>query len=217
MSPPTAISFFDLDKTLLSINSSFYFCYYLFRKGVFSSSYLATSFLYYLRHKFFHLSVEDLHKAIFDKLLRGFSLETLENEMESFIEDKLKAMVYLPVFSQLKLAQQLGHYTVILSNSPTFIVSAMARFFSVDEWRGTEYAIDKDQKLCHIATLMLGEEKAKCMMQIAKKFNIANDSITAYSDSFEDLPFLLAAGKPIAVNPDKRLRQFAKKQNWEIL
>ena len=40
---------------------------------------------------------------------------------------------------------------------------------------------------------------------------------TAYSDSMSDLPLLTAAGAPVAVNPDRRLRREARTQGWPVL
>ena len=37
-----------------------------------------------------------------------------------------------------------------------------------------------------------------------------------YSDSVHDLPLLSAVGRPVAVNPDRRLRREALKRGWEI-
>jgi len=38
-----------------------------------------------------------------------------------------------------------------------------------------------------------------------------------YSDSFNDLPLLSAVGRPVAVNPDARLRAEAQRRGWQIL
>ena len=42
-------------------------------------------------------------------------------------------------------------------------------------------------------------------------------NVTFYSDSMNDFPLLLAANKPIAVNPDNKLREECKKRSWEII
>jgi phosphoserine phosphatase len=38
-----------------------------------------------------------------------------------------------------------------------------------------------------------------------------------YSDSAYDLPLLEAVGRPVAVNPDRRLRRIARARGWEIM
>jgi HAD superfamily hydrolase (TIGR01490 family) len=214
---PAKLSVFDLDRTLIRINSSFIYCITLCCKGAVPFSYLFASIYYYFRHRFCKMSLEHLHRSVFNKLLRGLPKEVLESHVEDFVEQKISRSLHVPTFERLKLAQKEGQYTVILSNSPSFLVRAIAEYFGVDEWKSTEYAVDKDQKICHISSLMQGEDKARCALQIAERWNISKDSITAYSDSYFDLPLLLAAGNAVAVNPDKKLREVALKQHWEIL
>jgi phosphoserine phosphatase len=37
-----------------------------------------------------------------------------------------------------------------------------------------------------------------------------------YTDSITDLPLLEAVGRPVAVNPDPRLRRLARRRGWPI-
>ncbi len=211
------LTVFDLDRTIVADNCSFDFCRYLVAKNILPSSSLIYSFFYYIKHAFFGMSLTDLHSKVFEHLLRGRSLEKLKANVEPFLQGYLQARIYHPVIAQLRLAQHLGHYTLILSNSPSFLVEKIAEFLGVNEWRATQYAVDKEQNLCHIASIMQGEEKASCVKEIADKLSIGKEKITAYSDSFLDLPLLLTAGTPIAVNPDRKLRRFSELHQWSIL
>lgn len=208
---------FDLDRTIVSDNCSLGFCRYLVAKNILPYSSLFYSFICYVKHIFFGMSLTALHSKIFDHLLRGRSLEVLEASVEPFLQEYLSAQIYFPVMAQLRLAQHLGYYTLILSSSPSFLVEKIAQCLNVDEWRATQYAVDNERKLCHITKIMQGEEKASCVQEIASKLSIAKDKITAYSDSFLDLPLLLSAGAPVAVNPDRKLRRFSKLHQWSIL
>lgn len=163
------------------------------------------------------MSLSDLHNRVFEQLLRGRPLEVLETHVEPFLQEYLERQVYPPALAQLRLAQHLGHYTLILSNSPSFLVEKIAHILGVNEWRATQYAVDTERNLCHIASIMLGEQKASCVKEIAEKLSLGKEQITAYSDSFHDLPLLLAAGSPVAVNPDRKLRRFSETHHWPIL
>ncbi|MBS0603649.1 MAG: HAD-IB family phosphatase [Verrucomicrobia bacterium] len=211
------LTVFDLDRTIVADNCSLDFCRYLVAKNVLPYSSLFYSFFYYVKHIFFGMSLTDLHSKVFDHLLRGRSLERLEANVEPFLQEYLYSRIYPPVIAQLRLAQHLGHYTLILSNSPSFLVEKIALLLGVNEWRATQYAVDNERNLCHIASIMQGEDKASCVKEIAGKFSIAKEKITAYSDSFLDLPLLLEAGTPIAVNPDRKLRRFSQQHQWSIL
>jgi phosphatidylglycerophosphatase C len=163
------------------------------------------------------MSLSDLHQKVFDRFLRGRSLEALEVHVESFVEEYLSKSLYMPAVECLKRAQHLGHYTLILSNSPSFLVKAVSQFLGVHEWKATEYAVDQERKLCNISSIMQGEDKAKWLEKVARRLKVHKDAVTAYSDSHLDLPFLRAAGRAIAVNPNRKLRQYSRKHQWSVL
>jgi HAD superfamily hydrolase (TIGR01490 family) len=211
------LAVFDLDRTIVSGNSSLDFCRYLVRKKVLPFASLLYSLFFYVRHVFFGISLTELHNKIFNLLLKGKSLKEIEENVGPFLDDYLVSRIYPPVLSALRLAQHLGHYTLILSNSPGFLVKKVADRLGVNEWRATEYAVDNERNLCHIATIMQGEEKASCVQEVARTLAIEKNQITAYSDSFLDLPLLLMAGTSVAVNPDRKLRRFSQENDWSIL
>lgn len=212
-----AIHVFDLDRTLIVSNCSVSFCKYLVSRKIVASSLLAHCAIYYFRHIFLNMSLSDLHAHVFDCFLKGRSLASLEQEVDGFIRSHLERALYMPALCELKRAQHLGYYTLILSSSPNFLVKKIAQFLGVANCRGTEYGIDKDQKLCDIASIMQGEEKAHCVLKIADELGVLPSEITAYSDSMWDLPLLLASGTPIAVHPDRKLRAYSLKAKWKII
>jgi phosphoserine phosphatase len=175
------------------------------------------SAMYYFRHVFLNMSPSELHNQVFKRFLKGRTIESLEKEVDAFIEKYLEKNLYAPVLCKLKLAQHLGHFTMILSNSPSFLVKKIAKALGVNDWKGTEYAVDKEQRLCHIASIMQGEEKAACVLKIAEKLGVSSSEITAYSDSIWDLPLLLASGTAVAVSPDRKLRTYSLKHQWTII
>ena len=214
---PVNLIIFDLDKTLVVTNTSFAFCKYLYRRKILSLGRMFLALFYSVKYHLFKLSLEDLHRQVFKRMLKGFSLDLLEKEALLFFPEFIKKSLYFPVVSALRLAQQLGHYTVILSNSPAFLVGPIANFFAVDEWGATIYHVDKDRCLCNIAELMEGTKKAQETLKIANRLGLTRESITIYTDSYHDLPLLLEAGESIVVNPDAKLLQIAKKHHWRIL
>lgn len=211
------LTVFDLDRTIVADNCSFDFCRYLVSRRILPYSSLLYSLFYFIKHTFFGMSLTHLHSSVFKRLLQGMPLEVIEAQVEPFLSGYLEQRIYSPAMAQLRLAQHLGHYTLILSNSPSFLVEKIAQLLEVNEWRATEYAVDRQRHLCHIASIMQGEEKASCVEEIARKLSITKENITAYSDSFLDLPLLLAAGTPVAVNPDRKLLRFSKLHHWAVL
>lgn len=159
--------------------------------------------------------MEQLHRKVFKQLLQGISIKTLSSLVSSFVEEELENLLYQPALERLKVAQHLGHFTMILSNSPSFLVSVIAGKLQVDDWRASEYSVDKDLKLCQISSILHGEDKALWVGKIRNDLGIPMESVTAYSDSYLDLPFLQSVGRPVVVNPDSKLKKISKEQNWE--
>ena len=63
----------------------------------------------------------------------------------------------------------------------------------------------------------LGEGKLELVKEYCSNFNFSLNNACFYSDSKNDLPLLEAVHMPIAVNPDKNLKKFAKNKNWMII
>lgn len=211
------LSAFDLDHTLLKGNSSVGFCRYLYRHGVIPFSTVLLSVFYSLRHYFLGMTLAELHHSVFDKVLRGKPFASLEKYLDKFVDEYIEESLYMPAFLCLKKAQKKGHYTMILSNSPNFIVERFARALKVNAYRATEYVMDEKRCFSKIIKILEGKDKAHHIQTIAKKLGIFFEHITAYSDSFLDLEFLQVAGNPIAVNPDKKLRAISEKNRWSII
>ncbi len=139
----------------------------------------------------------------------------LRAHAEDFVDLYLEKFLYFPAWEKLKWAQHRGHFTCILSNSPSFLVGIIAEKFHVDAWEASEYLVDKDQRLCQIQKILRGEEKACSVEEITKRLGINKEKSTGYSDSHLDLPFLYSVGKAVAVNPDRKLKQVAEQLKWE--
>lgn len=175
------------------------------------------AFLIRIKFFFTSMSLEELHHQVFNTLLKGFSLESLEAHVEEFIQQLLPTAIYQPAFNELKLAQKRGDHVVLLSSAPDFLVRAFARYFGILHWDSTVYAVDKKRRLCNIAQLMVGVGKKQSLLKIRSQLGISKDRTVVYSDSHDDLPLLLQAGDPVAVNPDRRLAKVAKQFKWRVI
>lgn len=211
------LSIFDLDNTLVKVNTSFSFGKYLYKQGILSFFTMISLVFLYVRHRFFSLSLEELHEQSFRRLFLGIPLEKVNQWVEGFLSLHFASIGNPPAVGCLKQAQQEGHYTVILSSSPDFLVGPIAELFGVDEWRATSYAVDKNQILSHISELFTGKEKANACMVIIAACKLPRERSAVYSDSYLDLPLLEIAGHPVAVNPDRKLRAVCQKNQWRIL
>lgn len=210
-----SLSAFDLDFTLLRKNSSFEFCKYLHKNNVLSLFSLLCSFGYYVRHTYLGLPLDHLHRLVFKRLLLGLSMDVLLRHAVAFVDQNFEELVYFPAWERLRSAQHQGHYTVILSNSPGFLVRIIAEKFQVDDWKASEYLLDKQERLSHIGHILQGDDKALFLKNLSIERGIDPEKTIAYSDSILDLCFLQSAGSAVIVNPDLKLKKISQKFCWE--
>lgn len=208
---------FDLDFTLVSVNTSYCYLKALYKKRVLSLSLLIKGVFIRLGYYVTPMTLERLHHLVFDTMLKGFSLEVLEHHADALVKELLPKYIYMPAYQELKAAQERGDCTVLFSSSPDFLVSRFAAYFGVDFWESTVYGVDKDQRLCKIAKLVVGTEKERYLLELQKKLDIPKEHVVVYSDSHDDLPLLMQAGEAVAVNPDRRLAKIARQQHWRVI
>ncbi len=216
MSTSPWLSVFDLDHTLISINSSLQFTKYLVKKSRLSKKSLFCVFILYCIYKIFPMLVPYLHHLAFRAVFRGKDVGELSLYAEEFWVEKLDESLSQELVKKLASAKEQGHYTALLSNSPDFFVQMVAKKMGFDFCRGSLYH-KKDNKLDKIAVIMGGEEKAKTLHEICERENIPISHTSAYTDCLSDLPLLEAVAKPFAVNPSQKLKKHCKQKNWGII
>ncbi len=203
---------FDLDRTFFKKNVSFAFYFYLLRQGGVSYRTFPRVLQIFIRYSLGFLPLKELHSEIFSHVLKGLRLEELQASADLFLtfcENRVCPLMHRALCE----AQKAGLATFLLSSSPDFLVSRIAKKFSFDRYAGTGYSVDKEGRLCEILLLITGPEKK----EIANRWVEDASSAVAYSDSFDDLSLLEWAGLPIAVRPDRKLKEHALRFKWGIL
>jgi len=211
------VSLFDLDQTLLKDNGSFQFGIYLYKHKAFSFASMLYYVICYALHKLNCMPMQRLHEKIFGSLFKGKSSSTFNQLAKEFLDQQFDSMCYPPAIQKLQEAKKSGHFTVILSSSPDFLVKLIANRLNVDAWAATSFLVDNNDNFWKISNVMHGECKSRYMHSLSKKLAISIGNFIAYSDSYLDLPFLKAAGRAVGVNPDKKLKSICKKNQWEII
>lgn len=215
--PYANISFFDLDHTLLKVNGSFQFGMYLYRTGLIPTPKMIVLLAQYALHKWNFISPEKLNNTACKNFFSGRCLQDIEIKVDSFLEKHFEDLLSLPIIKKLGEAHEKGHFTVILSTSPHFLVEPIAKRLGVNAWDSTRYAVNSSGDISHIESHMDGNSKALYVKSLCKELQVPIENTTAYSDSYYDLNFLKAAGVAKVVNPDRKLRNYSLENNWEIL
>lgn len=208
---------FDLDKTLLVSNCSFAFFTFLVKRGLFSFRHKVSALVGTLRLKFLLTPPGVVHAKLFTKLFQGRPVREITSFIPSFIDEFLTRSLRPSLWQRLEVAKAKKETILLLSNSPSFLVAAIAKKLGIIYWQATEYAKDCKEQFDTIIEMMDGPAKARAVLEFAKMRGFALNQIVAYSDSIDDLPLFELVGEKLAVAPDKRLRSLAQNRGWPIL
>ncbi len=217
MSQYKKISVFDLDHTLLIKNSSYLFGIYLYKSKLLSLPSALYCMTYYVLHKLGGLSLQKLHQKMFNAIFYGKAASLFDEHASLFLQEQTQALLSLSVGKHLKKAQDQGHFVVILSSSPEFLVRVFAQNLGVTAFKATNYTVDKNKCFSSLSTVMQGENKKDYLIALSKRLGLPLSEIIGYTDSYLDLPFLQCIGYPIVVNPDRRLKKIAQQKKWDIM
>jgi phosphatidylglycerophosphatase C len=139
--------------------------------------------------------------------LGGEPRERVRRWSEEFAVDLFASGMRTQGLDRLKLHQQAGHRVVLASASFDSYVTPLAKLLAIDEviatrilWNDADRVAGVDGDNCR--------EQAKLARVVAHLGGHVNgQGVTAYSDSYADLPLLTWAERGIAICPSRRLAE----------
>jgi HAD superfamily hydrolase (TIGR01490 family) len=209
------IAFFDVDRTLLRGSSARHFLLAGIRRRFFPLFSLCYMPRLYLR---FWLGRMEGGLAGWEfPLLRGLTRDRLEElAQESFtalrrdLRPRLVALV-------ARLREE-GWQVVLATTSLDLIVAPLARHLGITEVVASRLEFSGGKATGRFeGPPLLGEEKKRRVLEYLRARGERPQDCAFYSDSILDLPLLEAVGQPMAVNPDRRLAECARRRGWSIL
>ena len=211
------LAVFDLDRTLLPGSSLSLFGRALHRAGMVGSGRMAS---YVAREAVFVRRGQGTSAA--HRLLAALLADVADREAGPLLDvaeglgDDLARTARPGARWLLDRHLAAGDFCVIASASPQPLVEAAARALGAQRAVGTRAEVRDGRftgrlegPFCH------GRGKLARLRVELGPADLSRAS--AYSDSMSDLPLLSAAGRPVAVNPDRRLRREARTQGWPVL
>jgi HAD superfamily phosphoserine phosphatase-like hydrolase len=149
--------------------------------------------------------------------LRGKTRGTLERLARDSFEGSLRGDLFPEAVSLVQSLRSGGRRVMLATSSLDFIVAPLADYLDVDGVLATE--LEFVDGVCtgrmQGMPMFRREKKARVLAFLAEQAVVPGEC-SFYSDSIYDLPLLEAVGKPVAVNPDFRLRRVAVRRGWQI-
>lgn len=214
--PRKYIAFFDLDMSILNINSGTALVMEAFRSGLMDFSGLIRSVYYSILYK---LKLRDPVIIIrsMTEWLKGIPQEEISSFSKKVVDKHLKKAIRPEIFTEIDYHRENNAEVVILSSVMMDICRHMGNHLGMDNIICTLLeVIDGVCTGLPETRFCFREEKKVRLLDYCKLHNYDLADSYYYGDSIADLPALEIVGNPVCISPDRQLRKVARKRNWRI-
>lgn len=212
-------AFFDLDNTIIRGASAFHLAVGLRRRGFFSRWDLFRFAFHQARYLVFGENLHQIEKVRSRALsiVAGHSVAEVAAIGEEIWDEVLSLRIFPGTQRLLTDHLQTGHEVWIITASPVEIGELIGRRLQASGALGTVAEhIDGYYTGRLVGDMMHGQAKADAVRALAARRGLDLGASYAYGDSVNDVPILQAVGHPVAINPDRRLRRYARRVGWPV-
>lgn len=195
------IGFFDVDKTLIKIDSMFKLLFYTLKRKPRAILGLPRLFIMLVAYGLKLIGTKKAKEEMF-YIIKYLSEEDLE---EFFYKIVAKAM-FKEADYELKKLKKEGYTIILASASPECYLKHFKKLYEVDYVIGTVLETKEGKYLNIIqGQNCKGEEKVRRILKLLEQegFSINKEESAAYSDSLSDMPMLNLARNKYLINNKK--------------
>mgnify|MGYP003600567422 FL=1 len=217
------IALFDLDHTLLPIDSDFTWTTFTNAMGWTDAeqSRIANE-AFYQQYKAGRLDMAEYVRFV-TRAMRPFTPEQLLAAQEQYGREYIAPHIRQPALDLLAQHRAAGHTLVLTTATVCYIARPIGQQLGFADEHIITTQLHYTEQGC-----ITGESVGQFNLREGKVHNFerwlqargwgwGDVHITSYSDSINDLPLLEKANTPVATNPDDQLRQIATERNWHIM
>jgi HAD superfamily hydrolase (TIGR01490 family) len=216
------LALFDLDHTLLPIDSDHEWGEFLVRQGVVDAAdYQRRNDAFFAQYNAGNLDpVEYLEFTL--GTLAGFAPATLRDLQGQYLKDVIAPLIHPSALALLQQHRDAGDLVAIVTATNAWLTAPIARLLGVEHLLAARPVLDAlghptgkldglpshgPNKIVHLHAWLAG---------LGQPFE-GFERTYFYSDSHNDIPLLSVVSHPVATNPSAALRQHATALGWPLL
>lgn len=211
------IAVFDIDGTIVDGQTQLIFAKYLFQRGLISKSFMLKVLFWFILYKLGIMKdVETITKKSF-RFFNGYKIDYVNELMHDCFENNIKPMIFRKALKEIDDIRGLGYKIIFISNTLQGFVDQFVNFFNAYVGVGTKLNESSGVLTGSVnGSLVYGNQKVIVLKDIIKFNDLKPSVIRCYADHYSDFQILSYCSCPIVVNPDTKLKNYAKNKNWEI-
>jgi len=213
-------AFYDVDGTLVSTNVVHAFAYFAANRGRLWESALRLSAVIAGIPLFWVADQVSrrLFNELFYRLYRGISRDRLIALSEELFDEVLKPAIFPGAEEMVERCRRTGARQVLVTGAIDLTIRPLARHFGMDDVIANELEFVDNVATGRIKKpLLAAGTKAAAVRDYCAKQGLDLSACWGFCDSYADYPLLAVVGRPVAVNPDFRLRAMARAHDWPVV
>ncbi len=211
-----AAAFFDVDRTVLRVNSGTLWMKYLRKRGEIGRLELARAGVWALLYKLAVLDMDTLARRLVADLA-GQSVDEMSAKADLWWHNEVRHTIAPAALTAIERHRARGEPCVLLTGGSQFVAEPLMRELELDaalcsriDSVGGRFTGKFVEPLC------FGAGKIHWAERWAEERGVDLRRSAFYTDSYNDLPMLERVGTPVVVNPDVRLGRLARRRGWPI-
>ncbi|MBK6047634.1 HAD family phosphatase [Streptomyces sp. MBT55] len=215
-----AAAFFDLDNTVMQGAAIFHFGRGLYKRKFFERREL-TRFAW--QQAWFRLAgvedpehMQDARDSALS-IVKGHRVSELMSIGEEIYDEYMADRIWPGTRALAQAHLDAGQKVWLVTAAPVETATIIARRLGLTGALGTvAESVDGVYTGRLVGEPLHGPAKAEAVRALAAAEDLDLDRCAAYSDSHNDIPMLSLVGHPYAINPDTKLRKYARARDWRL-
>ena len=153
--------------------------------------------------------------AVHAQYLAGRSEAEYSRNSERLFRQKIARLIYPETRELIAAHQAKGHTVAIISSATPYQVEPAARDLNIEHVFSTGLEVENGVFTGAVKRpTCFGEGKVDAALTLAKTTGADLSNSFFYSDSSDDIQLLEYVGRPVTLNPRKRLKQITRDRQW---
>ena len=209
-------AFFDMDRTLLLVNSADRWIRWQVRNGEAPRRALFDLAKWLTQYTLGVLDVEALAAQVCSAY-RGADEAALRAKVARWIREEILETISMNARAELDARRARGDVIVMLTSATVYGSEPVARALGIEHLLCTRLEVTDGALTGRpLAPLCYGRGKVTLAEQFAREHHVDLERSSFFTDSVSDVPMLERVGEPVVVNPDPRLRIEALRRRWPV-
>ena len=223
------IALFDLDHTLLPIDSDFEWGVFTTRIGWTDPAHFAArNEAFYADYKAGTLDIAAYVRFATAALVQQ-GREASQLAHQQFMQEVVEPALHPSALALVQRHREAGDELVVVTATNEFVTQPIAKALGIDQLIAVKLVGFEEKsaktgqfdwingEIDGIASAREGKVQRVAQWLSERDLGWQDVDLTFYSDSLNDLPLLEKVNHPVATNPDVRLRALAQERHWPVL